>query len=119
MQENDLIVIFLGIMATAIVGIVFKIIWDWLKHGRSQLPFNAGCPECSRLGSRIHELEACMIQEKMTRKTIEAEITAHEKRLNEGSEVMKKLKEDISDIKTNVATLLERSKRTREDYERA
>lgn len=58
-----------------------------------------------------------MIQEKMARRTIEAEITEHERRLDRGSEAMSKLMSDISDIKSSIATLLERSKRKREDYD--
>lgn len=114
MELNNIL---LGVIATAIVGLIAKILYDWLKHGRTSLPIHTTCIECNKLNTKLSELEACVIQEKMARRTIEAEITEHERRLDRGSEAMSKLMSDISDIKSSIATLLERSKRKREDYD--
>lgn len=110
MDEGAITILLLGVIATAGAGLVGKIIYNWLKHGR------ASCPECSRLSTKVSDLEACMIQEKMTIKTLQKELSDHEKQLDRVNKTMDKILSEIGDVKTNIGILIERSKRRREEY---
>lgn len=117
-MEQHLVVLLLGVIATGITTLTVKIIFDWIKHGRGT-PLSR-CPDCSKIQGSVdhllgkcHELQTCMIQEKMKVRTVEAEILEHKQRLDKGSATMEAIQKDIGEINTNIAVLLERSLKRR------
>lgn len=83
------------------VGMVAKIVWDWLKNGRGEK-----IGQTSGYGLKCVDHEACAISIAELRS-----ITAQQaKALSKGDERMDQMMKDIAKIKTGVAVLVDRSR---------
>ena len=86
------------LILAALIGFVFKIIWDWLKTGRSEKGILVTTAHCEEIREKC-----CMPQIKKDVGILKTEIAAHEKKLDQGREDFKLLREDISSIKESLA----------------
>jgi hypothetical protein len=89
--------VFLVIIA-AIVGFVFKIIWDWFMTGRTEKGLYVEKDHCEKFREKC-----CMPELKKEVGVIENRMDAAEKSLDRGREDFKLLRQDISEINLTLA----------------
>ncbi|MCK5022974.1 MAG: hypothetical protein KAS04_02265, partial [Candidatus Aenigmarchaeota archaeon] len=85
--------------------------------GAHPFPFVSTCSSHEDLNSRVNVVETCVSGLKKTTGEHGALITAHNedviRELSQGTQDMKEMREDISEIKIKIGILLERSKQIR------
>ncbi len=104
------------------VGIVCKIVFDWLATSKAEPDehhCDGKCVHHEDLGNRVSIIERCNMQIKREQSSIAASFSAHadqvNRRLDQGNENFQALRKDIGRISTSLTTIAtivdERSKR--------
>lgn len=117
----------LGAMITLAIGLISKIIFSWLQARGTTSHYISPTLLCDQkhkivdeqmisVESRLQRVDRCLAEEKIKTAGIIEMVSEHEKRLDRGSKDFRSVKDDIAEIRQNIAVLLERSIRTRESY---
>ena len=98
MEIDPVLKLMLGIVSGAVIGFIFKIIWDWLKTGRFEKGVYVTSVHCEQIRDKC-----CMPQIKKDVEVLKTEMKAHEKKLDQGREDFRLLRKDIGSIKESLA----------------
>ena len=79
-----------SIILATVAGFIGKIIWDWFKSGRLEKGLYVKTVDCEK-----NREKCCLPQLKRDSGILESRLTAAEKRLDQGREDIRLLREDI------------------------
>lgn len=97
---------FLLVVVSVILGLVSKIVYDFIVSGRTEKGVYMKIEDCQGLRDKC-----CIGKVKSGYATLETRVAAAEKRLDEGREDFKQIRKDIGEIGKDIAgmkTLLEK-----------
>jgi hypothetical protein len=87
-----------SIILATVAGFIGKIIWDWFKSGHLEKGVYVKTVDCEK-----NREKCCLPQLKRDSGILESRLTAAEKRLDQGREDFRLLREDISEMKESLA----------------